>query len=140
MSPSMTPRRLAYVEVLTDEQQTMAIGCLNRAVAWFNSQGVECRQVMSDNDPAYLSRSLAKACGALGLKHIRTRPYTPRTKGTAERFIQTFCKEWAYAMAFANSEKRNRWLPRHQSIYNRLRKDSALGWRSPQQRLSELLG
>ncbi len=136
----MTPRRLAYVEVLTDEQQATAIGSLSRAVAWLNSQGVEWRQVMSDNDPAYLSRSLPKACGALGLKQVRTRPYTPRTNGKAARFIQTFCKEWAYAMAFANSEKRNRWLPRHLSIHNRLIKDSALGWRSPQQRLSELLG
>ena len=74
-----------------------------------------------------------------GLRHIRTRPYTPRTNGKAERFIQTLCKEWAYAMAFPNSEERNRWLPRYLSIYNRLRKHSALGWRSPQQRLVELL-
>jgi transposase InsO family protein len=77
--------RLAYLEVLADEQQATAIGFLPRAVAWFNGHGVECRQVMSDNGPAYLSRSFAKACKALGLKHIRTRPYTPRTSGKAER-------------------------------------------------------
>jgi transposase InsO family protein len=81
-------------------------------VAWFNGQGVECRQVMSANGPAYLSRSFAKACSALGLKHIRTRPYTPRTNGKAERFIQTLCKEWAYAMAFQNSQEPDNWLPR----------------------------
>jgi transposase InsO family protein len=63
-------------------------------VAWFNGQGAECRQVMSDNGPADLSRSIAKACKALGLKHIRTRHYTPRTNGKAERFIQALCKEW----------------------------------------------
>jgi transposase InsO family protein len=131
--------RLAYVEVLADEQQGTAIGFLSRAVAWFNGQGVECRQVMSDNGPAYLSRSFAQACKALGLKHIRTRPYTPRTNGKAERFIQTLCKEWAYAMAFQNSKERDNWLPRYLSIYNRLRKHSALGGRSPQQRLNELL-
>ena len=131
--------RLAYVEVLADEQQATAIGFLTRAVVWFNGQGVECRQVMSDNGPAYLSRSFAKACKALGLKHIRTRPYTPRTNGKAERFIQTLCKEWAYAMAFQNSQERDNWLPRYLSIYNRLRKHSALGGRSPQQRLNELL-
>ena len=131
--------RLAYVEVLADEQQGTAIGFLSRAVAWFNSQGVECRQVMSDNGPAYLSRSFAQACKALGLKHIRTRRYTPRTNGKAERFIQTLCKEWAYAMAFQNSKERDNWLPRYLSIYNRLRKHSALGGRSPQQRLNELL-
>jgi len=66
--------RLAYVEVLADEQQATAIGFLSRAVAWFNGHSVECRQVVSDNGPACLSRSLAKACKALGLKHIRTRP------------------------------------------------------------------
>ena len=131
--------RLAYVEVLADEQKATAIGFLSRAVAWFNGQGVECRQVMSDNGPAYLSSSFAKACKALGLKHIRTRPYTPRTNGKAERFIQTLCKEWAYAMAFQNSKERDHWLPRYLSIYNRLRKHSALGGRSPQQRLNELL-
>ena len=131
--------RIAYVEVLADEQQATAIGFMSRAVAWFNSQGIECQQVMSDNGPAYLSRSFAKACKALGLKHIRTRPYTPRTNGKAERFIQTFCREWAYGMPFQNSEERNQWLPRYLSIYNRLRKHTALGGRAPQQRLNELL-
>ena len=131
--------RLAYVEVLADEQKPTVIGFLARAVAWFNGQGIECRRVMSDNGPAYVSRQFAVACLAMGLRHIRTRPYTPRTNGKAERFIQTLCREWAYTMAFENSEERNRWLPRYLSIYNRLRKHSALGWRSPQQRLRELL-
>jgi transposase InsO family protein len=131
--------RLAYVEVLADEQKPTVIGFLSRAVAWFNGQGVECRRVMSDNGPAYVSKAFAKACRTLGLRHIRTRPYTPRTNGKAERFIQTLCQEWAYAMPFTNSEERNRWLPRYLSIYNRLRKHSTLGYRSPQQRLNELL-
>jgi len=91
--------RLAYVEVLPDEQQGTAIGFLSRALAWFNGQVVECRQVMSDNGPAYLSRRFAKACSVLRLKHIRTRPYTPRTNGKAERFIKTLLAEWAYSMA-----------------------------------------
>ena len=131
--------RLAYVEVLADEQKPTVIGFLSRAIAWFNSQGIECRRVMSDNGPAYVSKAFAKACRTLGIRHIRTRPYTPRTNGKAERFIQTLCKEWAYAMAYPNSEERNRWLPRYLAIYNRLRKHSALGWLSPQQRLTELL-
>ena len=95
--------------------------------------------MMSDDGPAYLSRSFTKAFKALGLKHIRTRPYTPRTNGKAKRFIKTLCKEWAYAMAFQNSLERDSWLPRYLSIYKRLRKHSALGGRSPQQRLKELL-
>ena len=69
------------------------IGFLSRAIAWFNGQGIECRRVMSDNGPAYVSKALAKACRALGLRHIRTRPCTPRTNGKAERFIQTLCRE-----------------------------------------------
>ena len=125
--------RLAYVEVLADEQKPTVIGFLSRAIAWFNGQGIECRRGMSDNGPAYVSKAFAKACRTLGLRHIRTRPYTPRTNGKAERFIQTLCREWAYAMPFQNSQERNRWLPRYLSIYNRLRKHSAIGWRSPQQ-------
>lgn len=105
-------------------------GFLSRAVARFNGQGVECRRVMSGNGPAYVSKAFATACRTLGLRHIRTRPYMPRTNGKAERFIQTLCREWAYAMPFQNSEERSRWLPRYLSIYNRLRKHSALGWRS----------
>jgi transposase InsO family protein len=132
--------RLAYVEVLEDEQKPTVIGFLTRALAWFNGQGIECRRVMSDNGPAYVSNAFAKACRTLGLRHIRTRPYTPRTNGKAERFIQTLCREWAYSMPFQNSHERNRRLPRYLTIYNRLRKHSSLGWRSPQQRLRELLG
>jgi len=75
--------RLAYVEVLADEQKPTVIGFLSRAVAWFNGQGVECRRVMSDNGPAYVSKAFAKACRTLDLRHIRTRPYTPRTNGKA---------------------------------------------------------
>ena len=80
----------------------------------------------------------ARRSPRLKLRHIRTRPYTPRTNGKVERFIQTLCKEWAYAMAYPNSEECNQWLPRYLAINNRLRKHSALGWLSPQQRVTEL--
>jgi hypothetical protein len=73
--------RLAYVEVLADEQKPMFIDFLSRAIAWFNSQGIECRRVMSDNGPAYVSKAFAKTCPTLGLSHIRTRPYMPITNG-----------------------------------------------------------
>jgi transposase InsO family protein len=131
--------RLAYVEVLADEQQATSIGFLNRAMAWFKGRGVDRRKVMSENGPAYLSRSFAKACKALYLKHIRTGPYTPRANGKAERLIQTLCKQCAYEMSFQNPKERDNWLSRYLSIYNWGRKHSALGCRSPQQRLNELL-
>ena len=125
--------------MLADEQKPTVIGFLSCAVAWFNDQGIECRRVMTDKGPAYVSEAFAKACRTLALRHILTRPHTPRTNGKVERFIQTLCKELAYAMSFQNCEERNRWLPRYLAIDNRLRKHSALGWRSPQQRLTELL-
>ena len=132
--------QLAYVEVLAEEQKPTVIGFLSRTVAWFNGQEIECHRLMSDNDPAYVSKAFAKACHVHGLRHMRTGPYTPRTNGKPERFIQTLCKEWAYAMAFQNSEERNRWLPRYLRIHNHRRRHSALGWQTPQQRLIELLG
>ena len=79
--------RLAYVEVLADEQKATTIGFLARAVGWFSEQGIICRRILSDNGPAYRSCSWRKACRALDLKPIRTKPYTPHTHGKAERFI-----------------------------------------------------
>jgi transposase InsO family protein len=92
--------RLTYVEVLVDEQQTTAFSLLSRAVAWFNGQDTDCRQGMSDNGSAYVSKAFAKGCSVLKLNHIRTRPNTQSTNGKTVRFIQTLCKELAYAMQF----------------------------------------
>ena len=78
---------LAYVEVLPDEKQATTVGFLLRAVAWFNTQGINCCRVLSDNGSAYRSRPWKQTCEALGLTPKRTRPYTPRTNGKAERFI-----------------------------------------------------
>ncbi len=127
------------MEVLTGEQKATTVGFLARAIGWFSEHGITCRRVLSDNGSAYRSCDWRKACQALVLKPTCTKAYTPQTNGKAERFIKTLLAEWAYAMAFQNSEERNRWLPRYLAIYNRLRKHSALGWRSPQQRLVELL-
>jgi transposase InsO family protein len=132
--------RLAYVEVLPDEQKATTVGFLARAVGWFSEQGITCRRVLSDNGSAYRSGAWRKACRTLDLRPIRTRPYTPRTNGKAERFIQTLCREWAYGMAFQTSEERKRWLPRYLRLYNDRRCHMALGGLSPQQRLVALLG
>jgi transposase InsO family protein len=98
--------RLAYSEVLADERKDSAVPFLERAVAWFARHGVTVERVMTDNGPAYRSRHWRHACGALALRHLRTRPYTPRTNGKAERFIQTSLREWAYARPFATSHER----------------------------------
>jgi len=131
--------RLAYVEVLPDEQKATTIGFLARAVGWFSVQGITCRRILSDNGPAYRSGEWRKACRALDLKPIRTKPYTPQTNGKAERFIKTLLAEWAYVIAYQTSEERKRWLPRYLGIYNGHRCHMALGGLSPQQCLQRLL-
>ena len=85
--------RLVYVEVLPDEQKATTVGFLTRAVGWFNEQGITCHRILSDNGSAYRSGDWRKACRALDLKPIRTKPYTPRTNGKAERFIKTLLSE-----------------------------------------------
>ena len=125
--------RLAYVEVLADEQKATTIGFLARAIGWFSEQGITCRQVLSDNGSAYRSGDWRNACQTLDLKPIRTRTYTPQTNGKTERFIKTILAEWACVIAYQISEERNRWLPRYLGIYNGNRCHMALGGLSPQQ-------
>jgi len=81
--------RLAYVEVLENEQAATAVGFLRRAIAHFGDSGIRVERVMTDNGPCYRSIAHALACRSLGLRHLRTRPYRPRTNGKAERFIRT---------------------------------------------------
>jgi transposase InsO family protein len=132
--------RLAYVEVLADEKATTAIGFLRRAVAFYRSHGIEVERLMTDNGSAYVSTAHALACRALGIRHIRTRPYRPQTNGKAERFIRTMLREWAYAAVYGSSPERaaalSGWLER----YNYRRRHGALGHRPPIARLRELQG
>ena len=95
--------RLAYVEVLADEKATTAIGFLRRALAFYAAHGITVQRVMTDNGPAYVSLAHTLACRALGLRHLRTRPYRPRTNGKAERFIRTLLAGWAYGAIYASS-------------------------------------
>jgi transposase InsO family protein len=96
--------RLGYNE-MPDERRESALGCLEHALGWLAQQGVTVERVMTDNGSAYLSRDFRAALGAVGLKHKRSRPYTPRTNGKAERFIQTSLREWAYARPYATSQE-----------------------------------
>jgi len=128
--------RLAYAEVLPDEKQATTVGFLIRAVAWFGSRGITCRRVLSDNGSPYRSKPWRLACEALGLTPKRTRPYTPRTHGKAERLIKTLQSERAYGMSFQRSAERNRWLGRYLAIYNRRRCHMALAGRTPFQQLA----
>lgn len=131
--------RLAYVEVLVDERKTTTTGFLLRALRWFRAQGIKAERVMTDNGSAYRSRRFAKALRLLAIRHVFTRPYTPKTNGKAERFIQTLLREWAYGLAHPSSQARNADLPRWLDWFNRTRPHSALNGLSPHARVNELL-
>ena len=132
--------RLAYVEVLPDERGETAVGFLRRAVAWFSARSVEIRRVMTDNGSPYLSFAHASACQELGLRHLRTRPYRPRTNGKAERFIQTLINEWAYAQVFGSSAERTAQLEPWLLHYNFTRPHGSLGHRPPASRVNNVGG
>jgi transposase InsO family protein len=123
--------RAAYVEILDDEKGPTCVGFLRRAIDWFAAQGVTVQRVMTDNGTGYRSRVHAAAVDDLGIKHLRTRPYRPRTNGKAERFIQTLQAEWAYAAAYSSSTHRGVALGPWLTYYNCRRPHSALGHKTP---------
>ena len=129
--------RLAYSEVLPDERKTSAVLFLERTIAWFARQGVTIERVMTDNGSAYRSHDWRHACGGLALRHLRTRAYTPRTNGKAERFIQTSLREWAYARPFATSHERAAALAPWLAHYNTARPHTALAHQPPATRLGQ---
>lgn len=123
--------RLAYVEVLANETAKVSVGFLARAIAWFAERGIAVQRVMTDNGSPYRSKAWAAHCAQAGIRHLRTRPYRPRTNGKAERFIQTMLREWAYAATYQTSKHRTDALPAWLSYYNNKRPHSALGHKPP---------
>ena len=130
--------RLAYVEVLGDERKETAAGFLRRAVEWYSSMGIRVERVMTDNGSCYVSGLHAETCRELGLRHLRTQPYRPRTNGKAERFIQTLQDHWAYGAIYGSSAERTAALPGWLTHYNFRRPHGSLGHRPPAARLAEL--
>jgi transposase InsO family protein len=130
--------RLAYIEVLGDEKATTAIGFLRRAVAHFAGYGITVERLMTDNGSAYRSTIHVIACRALGIRHLRTRPYRPQTNGKAERFIRTLLSGWAYGAIYRDSAERNASLAGWLDFYNHRRPHGALSHQPPIARLNEL--
>jgi transposase InsO family protein len=130
--------RLAYAELLSDERADSAIAFLRRALAFFAAHGVPGERVLTDNGAAFVAQSYARACGALGLRHTRTRPRRPRTNGKAERFIQTLLNEWAYARLYGDSDERAQALPLWLNHYNYNRPHGSLGHQPPGSRLNNV--
>jgi transposase InsO family protein len=127
--------RLAFSQILPDETKESAVPFLKAAVAYYASLGVTVSRVMTDNGSCYISGDFRKACADLGLKHIRTKPYTPKTNGKAERFIQTALREWAYAQAYPNSDRRAAELPVWLHRYNWHRPHGGIKSQTPISRL-----
>ena len=130
--------RIAYAEVLADERPETAIAFLRRAVAYLASLGIRVERLMTDNGNPYRSRAHAIACRELSIRHLRTRPYTPRTNGKAERFIKTMVDGWAYDAVYGSSRERTRALPAWLDRYNRKRPHRSIGRMPPMARLAEL--
>jgi transposase InsO family protein len=127
--------RVAFSKIMKTERKGSAVAFLKAAVAYYASLGVTVERVMTDNGSCYRSSAFAKACQRLHLKHIRTKPYTPRTNGKAERFIQTSLREWAYARAYLNSKQRAQELPFFMHRYNWHRPHASIGAKPPITRL-----
>jgi transposase InsO family protein len=132
--------RLAYTELLPDERGPSCAGFLTRAAAWFAGLGVRIERVMTDNAFAYTrSQAFKAALAELGVRHLTTRPYTPRTNGKAERFIQTALREWLYAKPYASSAARVFDMPAWLHWYNHHRPHAGIHAATPASRLNNLL-
>ena len=123
--------RLAFTSLHQDERGSSACRALVQAVRYYRGLSIRFERVMTDNGACYRSRSFRRLCARLGLKHIRTKPYTPRTNGKAERFIQTSLREWAYARCYDSSEQRAQHLPAWLHHYNWHRPHSSLNYQPP---------
>jgi len=127
--------RIAFAKIMASEKKRSASAFLKVAIAYYASLGIKVERVMTDNGSCYKSFAFRRLCKRLGIKHIRTKPYTPRTNGKAERFIQTSLREWAYAQAYQSSRHRKALLPTWLHCYNWHRPHAGVGDKTPISRL-----
>ena len=127
--------RIAFAKIMPSEKKRSATTFLKAAIAYYEGLGVKVERVMTDNGSCYKSFAFRRSCKRLGLRHIRTKPYTPKTNGKAERFIQTSLREWAYAQAYQNSTERKAELPTWLHRYNWHRPHAGIGDKVPISRL-----
>ena len=127
--------RLAFADLFPDQTARSAIAFLHAALAFFERHGVKAQRIYSDNGSCYRAHAMRNAAAVLGLKHRFTKPYTPKTNGKAERFIQTSLREWAYAHAYSHSLQRSERLPLFLHNYNWHRPHHSLKLKAPVSRL-----
>src|SRR5687767_6313838 len=135
MSASTMRHALPFVQVMANQRKESAVAFLEAAVAHYAKLGIRIERVMTDNGSCYRSKTFRAACKRLGLRQIFTKPYTPRTNGKAERFIQTALREWAYARAYQNSDQRSAELLHWLQRYNWHRPHASLKAKTPISRL-----
>ena len=123
--------RMAFTQLLPDQKAETTVGFLEAAVQFFALHGIGVRALLTDNGSCYRSRQFRQACNELGIHHHRTRPYTPRTNGKAERFIQTTLREWAYAKHWNDSDERDAYLKPWTNFYNYQRPHGSLNYKPP---------
>ena len=127
--------RLAYVEVHRDEKAATAIGFIKRAFAWYRRHGIQVERLMSDNGSCYRAKDFNRVLKSQGVRHIYTRPYTPKTNGKAERFIGTMVREWAYSRPYQTSDSRNQYLSCWLRFYNERRPHGSIARKPPVSRV-----
>jgi transposase InsO family protein len=123
--------RMAFTQILPDQKASTTIAFLHDAVDFFARHGITVRALLTDNGSCYRSHQFRHACLQMGLRHQRTRPYSPQTNGKAERFIQTALREWAYATHWTNSQERNLCLAPWTDYYNHARPHGSLHYQPP---------
>lgn len=126
--------RIAYAEILPDEKGPSCAAFMRRACHWFKRQGIRIKGLLTDNGTGYRSHCFRRACADQTVRHHRTRPYTPRTNGKAERFIQSMLREWAYGRLYRSSVARAHDLPRWLRFYNEERSHASLSYLPPASR------
>ena len=132
--------RLAYSEILPNEQQETAVAFWRRAQHFFATNGITVSRVLTDNGSCYKSRLWRDTLTAAGITHKRTRPYRPQTNGKVERFNRTLLDEWAYAHPYQTETERREALPHWLHTYNHHRGHTALGGQPPASRVPNLTG
>jgi transposase InsO family protein len=123
--------RIAFTRILPDQKTHTTIAFLKDAVDFFARHGIGIRALLTDNGSSYRSHLFRQTCLQMGLKHRRTRPYSPQTNGKAERFIQTALREWAYSTHWPDSEQRNLALAPWTDYYNHARPHGSLHYKPP---------
>ncbi|MCW5663606.1 MAG: IS481 family transposase [Piscinibacter sp.] len=126
--------RVSFASLKVDETSQSCVEFLHQAVAYYAGLGVRIDRVMTDNGAGY-KRTFTEVCQALGIRHIKTRPYTPKTNGKVERLVQTSLREWAYARPYDSSEQREAALQPFIHCYNWHRPHSALNHQPPMSRI-----